>query len=224
MAERTIVAVPASALLGVLSLCAALASCTEAHDVDALALGLGDAGADEADGDAGSAGSAGSSGGSAGAGNAGSGTGGSAGTAGSGGRAPAGQPVFDDVSSCAPCMGSDGMSGALEACCTADGACGLDISPFSGGAPQCVPQNAPGVESSACPAYTFGGTFALTSCCSEDGLCGVFIMQTAPLGCVDPALLGDLVSPAGMMGGGSMFGGGGNRGSGERARCNAPVD
>lgn len=236
--------------LAVLLSCLMVVACADAHDVDAVTPNLrgDDAGSDEGassgtagdDGASGS-GNVGSGTGGAGSGssstagsgstsNAGSGTGtsgtgsGSAGTPGGG----TGQPVFGNVSSCAPCSGAMGSMGELEPCCTADGECGLDIGAINGLGRTCAQQNAPGTESMSCPAYVFNGNFDLTSCCGADGFCGVMIMQTAPLGCVDPALLGDLVEPAeGMMsGGGSMFGGGmRNQGDDEGpVRCRGGLD
>jgi hypothetical protein len=192
----------------------ALCTCAKAHDVDALNGAVRDGG------QAAFAGASGSSAGDGGAG--GSGTSGSG--AGAGGGAGSGQPIFNDVSSCAPCLDSMGTGGTLRACCTAEGRCGLDVGPLSGRAPTCVQQNAPGGNAPNCPAFTFSGIFPLTSCCDQDGLCGVQVMQTAPLGCVDPMLLGDLVAPASSGGfpGGGFPGGGANRG-GERQRCNVPV-
>jgi hypothetical protein len=172
---------------------AVLGACTDAHDAGARS-------ADERDEDEGSDEGAGSEDRDGGRGNPGAGADGG-GTPGGGGEAGSsgggtGQPVFGDVSACQPCEGAEGSMGALEPCCTADGECGLDIGDINGLGPTCAQQNAPGEESMSCPAYIFGGNFDLTSCCGADGACGVMIMQTAPLGCVDPRLLGDLVSPA----------------------------
>jgi hypothetical protein len=220
-------------------------ACADAHDVDAVGSSLRRDGGDEGSGSAddeddegdpgdeggeddgagrGSSGSGAAGGDSGNAGRAGSGGSGQ-GNAGNGGGT--GEPEFDDVSSCAPCMGAEGTMGALEPCCTADGECGLDIGALNGLGPTCARQNAPGTESTSCPDYVFQGNYMLTSCCGADGVCGVMIVQTAPLGCVDPALLGDLVMPAGtaMTSGGGMFGGGMRRGGqddDEPARCSGP--
>jgi len=217
-------------------------SCAQAHDVDAVSPNLrdDDGGVDESGGSAGNdgagrggasgsrAGAGGTGSGASGAGSAGSGAGSGAGRAGNGGGT--GQPIFGNVSSCAPCSGAEGSMGALQPCCTADGACGLDIGELTGQGRTCARQNAPGMESMSCPEYVFQGNFMLTSCCGANGFCGVMIMQTAPLGCVDPELLGDLVEPAEEMGGGMMFGGGmfGNQGGQDPddgpVRCGANVD
>lgn len=228
--------------------CCSLFACAQAHDLDAINSNVRDGGAidegggfggDDGAGSGASGSGSGTSGsGASGTGGAGTGSGsagtgsGSAGTgsgsAGSSGGT--GQPVFGNVSSCAPCMGAEGSMGALDPCCTADGACGLDIGDLNGLGPTCAQRNAPGMESMSCPQYVFEGNFMLTSCCGADGFCGVMIMQTAPLGCVDPALLGDLVMPAEDMGGGMMFGGGmfGMQGGQDPddgpARCGAGVD
>jgi hypothetical protein len=217
--------------------CWSLFACAQAHDLDAVSANVRDGGAiDEGGGfggddgaGSGASGSGSSTSGRGGSGASDSGSGGTgSGSAGSSGGT--GQPVFGNVSSCAPCMGAEGSMGPLEPCCTADGACGLDLGDLNGLGPTCAQQNAPGMESMSCPEYVFEGNFMLTSCCGADGFCGVMIMQTAPLGCVDPALLGDLVMPAEDMGGGMMFGGGmfGMRGGQDRddgpPRCGAAVD
>ena len=213
---------------------AALLSCTDAHDVDAVSPNLrdrdaasdeggsgGDSDDDDEDREGSSAGrggtGSGASGSTGGAGSAGRGGAGGAGTAGGG----SGQPIFGDVSSCMPCRGAEGSMGALEPCCTADGECGVDIGELNGLGPTCVQQNAPGTESTTCPGYNFGGNFELTTCCGADGFCGVMIMQTAPLGCVDPRLLGDLVTPAEEpdQGGSGFFGGGNDDDEDGPVRC-----
>ncbi len=182
--------------------------CAEAHDVDAVSPNLrdDDGGVDESGGSAGDdgAGRGGASGSRAGAGGSGaSGSGGAgSGAGGAGDGGGTGQPIFGNVSSCAPCAGAEGSMGALQPCCTADGECGLDIGALNGQGPTCARQNAPGMESMSCPEYVFQGNFMLTSCCGADGFCGVLIMQTAPLGCVDPELLGELVERGAGWGGG----------------------
>jgi hypothetical protein len=200
--------------------------CATAHDVDAVSPGLGDEDASIGEGSAGSSGRA--SGGTSG--QSGSSAGGRGGTAGSsaatGGRGGSG--LFGGRSGgagsgggnlpCSPCSNAMGSMGMLTACCTQDNECGVDIGPLVGGGSNCVRQNMPGTESMDCPSYTFQGNFQLTSCCDGDGLCGVFIRMTAPLGCVDPELLGDLVSADSGGGGGMFFGGGQNQG--QRERCN----
>jgi hypothetical protein len=212
--------------------------CAEAHDVDAVSPNLrdDDGGVDEGGGSAGNdgAGRGGASGSRAGSGGTGSGASGSgaagSGAGGAGNGGGTGQPIFGNVSSCAPCAGAEGSMGALQPCCTADGECGVDIGGLNGQGRTCARQNAPGMESMSCPEYVFQGNFMLTSCCGADGFCGVMIMQTAPLGCVDPELLGDLVEPAEEMGGGMMFGGGmfGDQGGQDPddgpVRCGSSVD
>jgi hypothetical protein len=207
------------------------AGCATAHDVDALSpelrgedasVGMGTAGG-SGRGTAGSSGQGGSSAGGRG-GNGGSSmaSGGSGGSSGGRGGGTSGRGGGGNLP-CSPCSGAMGsMGGMLSACCTQDNQCGVDIGSIVGQDSLCARQNAPGTESMDCPSYTFQGNFQLTSCCGADGLCGVFIRQTAPLGCVDPALLGDLVTrdSGGNMGGG-FFGGqnmGGNQGG--RQRCN----
>jgi hypothetical protein len=184
-------------------------ACTDAHDADD---GNGNNRRDEDDDSEEGAGSedrdGGTGRGNPGAGADGGSTPGSGNSGSSGGGT--GEPVFDDVSSCQPCEGAEGSMGPLEPCCTADGECGLDIGAINGLGPTCAQQNAPGTQSMSCPAYMFGQNFDLTSCCGAGGVCGVMIVMTAPLGCVDPRLLGDLVSPADAAGGGEPPGCGGN--------------
>jgi hypothetical protein len=177
----------------VLLSCLALGACSDGHDVD-------ESDSNSRDDDQSSEEGAGSSDRDGGSGRGNAGEDGS-GTGRDGGGNPdttggTGEPVFGDVSSCQPCAGAEGSMGALEPCCTADGECGLDIGAINGLGPTCAQQNAPGAESMSCPAYIFGENFDLTSCCGADGFCGVMIVMTAPLGCVDPRLLGDLVSAA----------------------------
>lgn len=176
-----------------------LGACVDAHDAGATSPDLRDedegsdegAGSEDPDGGPGSGQGnpgAGADGGSA------AGRGGGSSEAGSSGGGT-GQPVFGNVSSCQPCEGAMGSMDAFEPCCTADGECGLDIGVINGLGPTCAQQSAPGTGSTSCPIYNFGQNFELTSCCGGDGMCGVMIVMTAPLGCVDPRLLGDLVSP-----------------------------
>ncbi len=104
----------------------------------------------------------------------------------SGTAAAAAGPVSHDVSACMPCQSSMGFTGTLEACCTAAGRCGLDVSSLTGES-MCAEQNAPGTQTMACPSTSVMGFLSLPGCCRPDGTCGFVIDQIAPLGCVDSA-------------------------------------
>jgi hypothetical protein len=125
--------------------------------------------------------------GSAGSGRGNTGRNGTAGATMTGGLAGAGAGpttggVSHDVSRCMPCQAADSVTGTLEACCTADQKCGVDVSGFTT-TPMCAEQNAPGTESAACPSANLMGFVNVPGCCGADGICGLLLTQFGPLGC-----------------------------------------
>ena len=188
-----------------------LAGCSDSHDLDrgvpalrndgGLQGGAGSGGMATAGTGPGGA-PAGGTGGIFGGGTGGTpgGSGGSGGGTGGlgpgGGVSPnAGNPpvVSQDVTTCSPCPPAMGIGGALEACCTADNQCGVDVTMLTGTA-MCVQQNGPGAQSSECPTGDYMGFVSVPGCCKPDGTCGVVIQQLAPLGCVSVDALGGLIT------------------------------
>ena len=108
-------------------------------------------------------------------------------------------PPTEDVSACSPCDSAMGAAGTVPACCTDGGACGVDLGALTGNGSDCVMQNAPGAESAECPAVDYNGT-AVPGCCMPSGQCGILIRRIAPLGCVEPDVVADVLP--GLTGGG----------------------
>ena len=112
-------------------------------------------------------------------------------------------PPSEDVSSCSPCESISGSLGGVPACCTDDNQCGADLSAL-GGSAGCVAREQPGSMSNECPSISImNGGFDIPGCCRATGRCGITIMRLAPLGCVDPSVVEDLLmfdSPAGRPG------------------------
>jgi hypothetical protein len=187
----------------------ALAGCSKSHDVDTTPIvgfpktanGGDIVGGGVVVGAPGTSGTGGSRAG---------GTGG-VGTGGTPGTVPGG-PVSHDVSACMPCQAAMGLTGTIEACCTVDKKCGLDLSSMN---PQagCVQQNAPGTQTMSCPTASYMGFVTIPGCCGADGRCGLVIQQLAPLGCVKESVVGPLIGTSMGMGG---MNGGGTRGGGTR--------
>jgi hypothetical protein len=120
--------------------------------------------------------------------------GGSAGAAVIGSAGSASSSISHDVSRCMPCQAAQAFTGMLEACCTADQKCGVDVSGFTT-TPSCAEQNAPGAQSAACPSADYMGFFTIPGCCAANGICGLLIQQLAPLGCAQGS---DLASTFGI--------------------------
>lgn len=116
------------------------------------------------------------------------GAGGRMGTGTGTGGPTGGGAVSHDVSGCMPCQSAMGFNGTLEACCSAPGVCGVDVSSITGQA-SCMRQNAPGTQTMNCPSGDLMGLFTIPGCCGADGICGLVIMQIAPLGCVHSDVL-----------------------------------
>ena len=80
----------------------------------------------------------------------------------------------------------------LPACCAADGACGLDLSPAASFVPTpsgCTSLTNPGVSDETCPTYPSPSSLYpgdLQGCCRADHTCGVFVKLSSSidLGCV----------------------------------------
>jgi hypothetical protein len=112
-------------------------------------------------------------------------------------------PPSEDVSSCSPCESISGSLGGVPACCTDDNQCGADLSAL-GGSAGCVDREQPGSMSNECPSISImQGGFDIPGCCRANGRCGITIMRLAPLGCVEPGVVEDLLmfdSPAGRPG------------------------
>jgi hypothetical protein len=82
----------------------------------------------------------------------------------------------------------------VPACCTDDDQCGADLSAL-GGSAGCVARQQPGAQSNQCPQVPImSGGFQIPGCCLPSGRCGIVIMLLAPLGCVEPEVVEDLVS------------------------------
>ena len=184
-------------------------------DVDTGSAGTGSSssgGAGTSGGSAGSTGGAGSGAGSGGsravpqptAGSSGfpfpgSSAGTSGGLPGGGGPGGGGQnmqpppPPSEDVSGCSPCESLNGSLGGVPACCTDDNQCGADLSAL-GGSAGCVERDQPGSQDMQCPEVSIMmGGFQIPGCCLPSGECGIVIMRLAPLGCIEPSVVEDLL-------------------------------
>ncbi len=109
-------------------------------------------------------------------------------------------PVFDSGVEAGPvtcdtpdCQPADFRAVAtLPACCTVDGACGLQLAPASPYLPTpagCTAVSNPGVSDDQCPSYAAPSSLYkedLQGCCRGDHTCGIFVAlaDTLDLGCV----------------------------------------
>jgi hypothetical protein len=96
-----------------------------------------------------------------------------------------------NVSACAPCEGVMGVLGDVPACCTSADECGVDLSGL-GGPAECQPRDQPGRQTGQCPSIDSQGTM-IPGCCRPNGECGIIIMRTAPLGCIDPDVIANVI-------------------------------
>jgi hypothetical protein len=161
--------------------------------------------------------------------------GGSAGSAGKGGGgmdASAPDPVECGTTMCEPLVLPIPGAPPVEACCTADGGCGLDSTVLEAFGPtfeeRCQARDQPGELDENCPnstsAMVEGGlNIEFPGCCRADGRCGymldtLFGVYPIGLGCVDsepfleggtPAACGDGSGGAAGAGAGGTPGGGG---------------
>jgi hypothetical protein len=110
----------------------------------------------------------------------------------------------------------------IPACCTADGACGLDGTQFEQYGANfeelCQPRNQPGETDDECeasvPVATDFGMLSFTGCCTPAGRCGyllnsAFTIIQLGLGCVDAQPFLDAGVPANCTPGPGGGGGGG---------------
>jgi hypothetical protein len=102
-------------------------------------------------------------------------------------------PPSEDVSSCSPCESLNRSLGGVPACCTDDNQCGADLSAL-GSRSGCVARDQPGTMTSQCPEVSImQGGFQIPGCCLPSGRCGIIIMRLAPLGCIEPSVVEDLL-------------------------------
>jgi hypothetical protein len=163
----------------------ALCACSDAHDLDTtFSVGAARPRVGSPSGSGGGTGLAGVGAVGGAGGTGGLATGGAFGGTGGIGTTPppAGGPISHDVSACMPCQAAMGLTGTVDACCTANNRCGVDLSSLTGQA-LCVEQNAPGTQTMACPAASYMGLVSIPGCCRADATCGLVIQQLAPLGC-----------------------------------------
>ena len=62
----------------------------------------------------------------------------------------------------------------------------------------CLPQNAPGNDTLACPEVDFMGITTIPGCCKPDGTCGIVITMLAPLGCVSASAVAPALASLGV--------------------------
>lgn len=79
------------------------------------------------------------------------------------------------------CADATSVLGAVPACCTSDGKCGLSLAGLGLG--QCTERDAPGMLDEACPDQSIGGFLTFSGCCRPDGTCGALDTMLG-LGCV----------------------------------------